>query len=262
MVDVLFTQFSYAAWVGNVGDFDAQKRQAVRKVNEIKRQAEVLQPKYIIPFASFVWFCNVDNFYLNEGVNRIPEIYKYIKDNTNAKPIILFVEDKWNVGTEYDSTQAIDSWEKAYTNALSGNTVANKQVSADEIMAAGNNYAKQLVQNNSLFVRMLKPAKIYVTDLNQAYKFSLNGLETANYDYDSCDIALSADALNYCFKFKWGGSTIRVNGRYQVPKNGKFYNMKMYFQVAQLNNFNQSFNLWYIAGVILQKLRNKILGNN
>lgn len=260
-VDVLFTQFSYAAWTGNKGNIDAQKAQAQRKLNEINRQAGILKPTYIIPFASYIWFCHEDNFYLNEGANRITYVNEFIKGNTNATPVVLFTGDKWEVGNPYNSSTAIANWEKAFDEVLTGDTlVKNKTVTVDELRMSAAKFGKLLLQNNSAFINMLKPAKIYVTDLEKAFTYTLKGgLQPAAHAYDSCDIALSADALNYSFKFMWGGATIRVNGRYQAPVNGNYNNIKMYFLVSQMNNFGQRFNLPYIVGVVAHKLKAKVL---
>ena len=55
-VDVLLTQFSYANWCGNRGDAQAHRAVADGKLVQIARQVRVLKPRWVVPFASFVWF--------------------------------------------------------------------------------------------------------------------------------------------------------------------------------------------------------------
>jgi UDP-MurNAc hydroxylase len=64
--EVLFTQFSYANWVGNRGDAASQRQAAQDKRTEMRKQTQIFEPKQIVPFASFVWFCHQENFYMNE----------------------------------------------------------------------------------------------------------------------------------------------------------------------------------------------------
>src|SRR5262249_33143574 len=75
--DVLLTQFSYASWVGNREDVSSHRRAAQCKRDEMRKQAEILQPKWIVPFASFIWFCHHENYYMNQNVNRISDIFAY-----------------------------------------------------------------------------------------------------------------------------------------------------------------------------------------
>jgi UDP-MurNAc hydroxylase len=78
-VDVLATQFSYAQWVNN-HDAVQQRLEHDRGVLEsMKLQIEVLKPRYVIPFASFSWFCAEDNFYLNSEKNKIRDVCEYIR---------------------------------------------------------------------------------------------------------------------------------------------------------------------------------------
>jgi hypothetical protein len=56
----------------------------------------------------------------------------------------------------------------------------------------------------------------------------------------------------------WGGATTRINGRYQVPKYGKFYNWKMYFQTSELNNHGEKFNFKFILTSLYRNIRRKI----
>ncbi len=64
-VDVLLTQFSYAAWKGGRDNKALRQAAAREKLVTVRRQIECLQPKFVIPFASFIYFSHADNFYLN-----------------------------------------------------------------------------------------------------------------------------------------------------------------------------------------------------
>ena len=72
-IDLLFTQFSYANWIGNKEDKETMRKHAQNKIDQIEYQIEVFKPKYTIPFASFVWFSHEENFYMNQEINRIDQ---------------------------------------------------------------------------------------------------------------------------------------------------------------------------------------------
>jgi hypothetical protein len=56
----------------------------------------------------------------------------------------------------------------------------------------------------------------------------------------------------------WGGSTLRINGRYQIPPHSRFFNFKIYFQISQINNFGKRFDLIYILDQLLRRIKKKI----
>ena len=55
-VDVLLTQFSYAAWKGGRSNAHFRKVAAARKLEVIAAQVLALKPRHVVPFASFVYF--------------------------------------------------------------------------------------------------------------------------------------------------------------------------------------------------------------
>ena len=71
-VNVLLTQFSYAAWKGGKSNRSWRESAALEKLESIKIQAEVFNPKYVIPFASFVYFSNIE-----KGVFNVIITYNY-----------------------------------------------------------------------------------------------------------------------------------------------------------------------------------------
>ncbi|MCW5908745.1 MAG: MBL fold metallo-hydrolase [Chitinophagales bacterium] len=261
--DVLFTQFSYANWAGNKDDHATRKRIAEEKLQEILRQNRIVQPEYIVPFASFIWFCHRENFYLNDGAKKIDFIFDFIKQHTKATPVVMYPGDVWKAGSKgYNSIPAIERY-IADWNAIMANPplAETKIVAEDELTLNAKKFADDLLKFNSFFIQLLKPTRIYITDYAASYIFSLKtGLQKSEMAADNCDIALSADALNYCFKYLWGGGTLRVNGRYQLPPRGSFFNFKIYFQISQMNNFGERFNLVYIAKQVWKRISRKLSG--
>ena len=261
-VDVLFTQFSYANWVGNKDDYPSRKKAADEKLEELLRQNRIIEPKAIVPYASYIWFCHTENFYLNDGVNKIDSVYEFISQNTNAVPVILYPGDKWCPSDlNFRSSSAIERYKRDWDLMVADPPLVKpKKIETQVLSDNAKKFAEELLKNNSALVRLLRPAKIYLEDYNAAFIFSLkNGLEQINIHPDYCDIILSSDALNYCFKYLWGGGTLRVNGRYQMTAKGNYFNFKMFFQVSQINNQGQKFDLKYVADQLGNKVRSKLI---
>ena len=75
-VDVLLTQFSFAAWKGGKENKKWRTEAADEKLNTMQLQINKFNPKYIIPFASYIYFSNEENFYLNDSSNKPDQILK------------------------------------------------------------------------------------------------------------------------------------------------------------------------------------------
>ena len=75
--DILLTQFSYAAWKGGVNNKIYRKIAADEKLETVERQARILDCKLVIPFASFVYFSNELNFYMNDSINTPEKVIKF-----------------------------------------------------------------------------------------------------------------------------------------------------------------------------------------
>ena len=54
--DILFTQFSYASWIGNPNEKSKREKASSDKLNQIKEQINSFKPNIVIPFASFIYF--------------------------------------------------------------------------------------------------------------------------------------------------------------------------------------------------------------
>lgn len=72
-IDMLFTQFSIA---GHVTD----DQPALDKIQQMQDQIDILDPRRIVGYASFAYFCCGDNFPLNNKGNLPEVIYELVPD--------------------------------------------------------------------------------------------------------------------------------------------------------------------------------------
>ena len=45
--------------------------------------------KFIIPFASFIWFSHAENAYMNDQINRIDTVYEHLLNYESIIPVVL-----------------------------------------------------------------------------------------------------------------------------------------------------------------------------
>jgi UDP-MurNAc hydroxylase len=240
-VDILTTQFSYANRVANAGDHRAIEAAAREKLSWVKTQALALNPKYVIPFASFSYFSHEDNFYLNDGMNKIGPVAEFIRSKTHAEPIVLYPGDRWNLNDKspYDSERAILQYTKDYARVkLEGFRHRSHEVEMDTLVEHGKAFIKKIISSNSrLAFMVLPPVTIFLEDHNQALTLSLrSGLQPVSRTRNDCDLVCKSDALDYCFLWEWGGRTLDINGRFQVSEGGQYWKFKTYATLASFNN--------------------------
>ena len=87
-VDILLTQFSFAAWKGGKENKKWRQDASREKLETIKLQLKTFNPKYLIPFASFIYFSHEKNAYLNDAINRPNDVIEKFQ-NGNSKIIFL-----------------------------------------------------------------------------------------------------------------------------------------------------------------------------
>jgi hypothetical protein len=246
--DVLLTQFSYANWAGNRDETARRRRSAAEKLRRITLQAEALQPRAIVPFASFVWFCHDENYFQNDGMNTVADAARHIEAHTTAQPIVLYPGDVWEVGAAHDNTEALGHYAADLERTFRDPRVVHAEsVPFETLEGLAQTFVQRLRAENPRLllsglraVGQLPPARILLTDLGQSVRLDLDGLTHIEGTSGVHDLAVSSSALAYCLKFGWGGDTLLVNGRFEQPPGGEAQRFRRYFSIASLNNKGES----------------------
>lgn len=260
-VDLLLSQFSYAGFAGNADDLAGRSHKALEKLKQMDVQIRATQPKMVIPFASFVWFCHEENYYMNKGINTVRDAYDFIA-HQGAKPVVLYPGEVWNLADDHDSATSLRKYDVDYELVRnSPNLIRTKTVPIETLQETVNQYLTRVrLLNNNWLLSRFKDANVYITDYKAAYRLSIrNGLTKTTLPYEACDIALSSEAFNYCLRFAWGGETIWIAGRLQIPQYGNFRNFKNFTAVGGLNNHGIKFGLGFALSYGTRKMANKIL---
>lgn len=236
-IDVLLTQFSFANWVGNKDDKVEIADAANKKLLQLKNHIVKFSPNFVIPFASYVWFCSIDNFYFNQFANKIDNVYNFI-EGLNCNPIVLYPGDKWAIGEYHNSLHSIEKYlfdsSKINENELTKFSLIPISMLEKEAIIFKN---KALKRNNKIKLLLMNPLIIHLNDYNQVYSFSFKkGFNKINLKEEFADISFKSQNLLYCFKYDWGFETILIAGTFQKPKKGNFNNFLEFEWISKLNN--------------------------
>lgn len=258
-VDLLLTQFGYAAHIGDPNDHELRKIASAEKLDRIKIQSETFHARYIIPYASFVRFSHVDNAYMNDQMNDISTVENYISKNTDSKPIILFPGDEWNISEKHDNTNALRLYK---TDSLEKYELFDKspKISINVLKISAKKYLDRIHQKNNLTsiylldkIKFFKTAKIYLKDLDLTVKFNIiNGIEESVFSKDLADIITDSDSLEFAFKFDYGADTLLANARFRTS-GGRTMNFFRLFMIGTLNNNGRTFPLGIIGFLLREK---------
>lgn len=241
--DILFTQFSYANWQDSRRNPSARQALAADKLNRIRLQSEAFRAKFVVPFASFVYFSHVENDYMNGDINTPETAVDYIARHCEAVPVLLRPNDEWDGRTAQSNGDAVAYWARKYAAALAG---PKQQPGASVPVAALATKAEAMMarvraQNNYLLIRLMqglrivRPAAFLLTDLGSAVTFDwARGLRPlAAVPPDA--IQLHSSSLAFILDNDFGVDTVNVNARFETDMAGKRRMLRL-FSVLALKN--------------------------
>lgn len=241
--DVLLTQFSYAAWKGGRENKAYRVAAASEKLNTIGVQTRVLQPRFVIPFASFSYFANPENSYLNDSVNTPAVAAEAIAQSST--PVILFPGDRWEVGAPHSNDSALARFGEIYANRDALPLVQlEPSVPVSVLEQKYAVYRERLYKKNSrLTIRLLRvlpavgafyPVTICLTDTRDVIRVSVvDGFSVLPPDTPP-DVQMHSASLAFIFDNEFGFDTLTVNGRFECTPTG-FSRMVKGFALGSLN---------------------------
>jgi UDP-MurNAc hydroxylase len=249
-IDILFTQFGYANWVGNESDKEYRSKVAQEKFERIQIQANILKPSIVIPFASFVYFSHSDNFYLNDQQNtpeklRAAEQLLLLQENIFfMKPYDqLILEDEFEIRNKLQiSTKMAEQHWNNLLNKIQPNINNDKTIHVDYLEKKFKKYRYKTFSNFLIapqileFLGFIKPLKIKITDSLIKIEISYTkGFKILNNNIDF-DVAMKSDVLDFIFSNDYGYNATAVNGRYKTEnmdaniKFGRFFSPQEYLK--------------------------------
>lgn len=255
-VDVLLTQFSYANWAGNPEDVAFRREHAREKLDRIAIQCAAFKPRYVIPFASFVWYSHVENFYHNAEMNRVDVVARFLANDLGRLPVVLYPGDRWHVGEGHDWRPAAQRYLRDFDEKLTRGPVdASAPVERERLQRAATEFLRRIKKRNLLLPLLPNMSTtIDLIDTGERLALSLEGLREAK-PSEEPDIRMSAESLLFALRAPWGSNALGVNGRFTEPRRGsskRFFNL---FRAADLNDHGRGFDVAWLTKTIGTRLR-------
>lgn len=265
---LMLSQFSYAAWKGGRDDRAFREEAAKKKCDTLTVQAQILRPEYAMPFASFIYFSNVENAYLNDAMNT-PRAAAETLAAAGTIPVALYPGEEWEIGTPHDNAPALARYEQRLAELPRlPRRGPGESVGLDRLREAFAAYrVRMMAQNSRLLIVLLRklpflgsfqPITIHVTDLDTLISFSLlDGMVAL--PGGAADVAMHSSSLLFLLKNDFGYDTLTVNGRFECSTAG-FAKMTRALGIGSLNAMGISiapslvFNLRVLM-ILLGKLR-------
>lgn len=247
--DILLTQFSYAAWKGGRDNRDWRATAAQEKLENIRIQAQVLAPKTVIPFASFVTFAHERNSYLNDAANTPDDVLAAFAD----APYEIRVMQPGDVtdGTaDPDAvTAAASYWRGIYAGAQA-DLMTYDSVDEAALRTSFEGWCKRVFENNSRPsmrlaqmlspVRVLQPIVIHLDDTGQSWEVN-PPRGTLTKTTAPADLTMHSESLWFLFSNSFGFDTLGVNGTFEEAREGGFSRAARSISIENLNNLGIRF---------------------
>ena len=259
-VDVLLTQFSFAAWKGGTENKRWRDEAAAEKINTMRLQIRKFNPKVVIPFASFVYFSNVENFYLNDAVNKPKDLIEKL-GNDSQKIMIMAPFDKLGENGLSATVDAIAFWERKYAEIEPVNKYEINHL--EQLRESFYKYCERIHKTNNINlvkilrtlspIRAFKPCQVRLNDLDITVKFDYVS-KTFQETREEALISMQSESLNFIFKNSFGFDTLTVNGCFdEVAKNG-FVSATKTLAIENLNNLGIKIELKTLFNFSIIKL--------
>lgn len=248
--DILVSQFSYAAWKGGRENLAWRQTAAREKIQTLKLQASHFRPKMLVPFASYVYFSNKLNYYLNDSANKPSDVVEAFSDSDTAVKVMAPFDVLNDLDSNIDNRHALRFWDDALENLDSKELRQYEVISLAEIQKAFENYKTRIFQNNTRWfitlirrispIQAFKPVIIRVLDLELVVKLDLlsNSLRLCDSDPD---LSMSSESLYFMLNNSFGFDTLTVNGCFEQESESGFSKAARSLSIENLNNLGIEF---------------------
>lgn len=215
-VSLLFTQFSFANWIGNHADQIGAVRE---KQQDLALRVKTFAPEFTVPFASFIYFCNQENSWMNDLMITPEAVAAMGLPGVN----FMYPGDEWDSQSRaFHSDEAVAAYMRDIRNAQIDPTPPS--VPPEQVRSAIVQMLDLLRKRfGKLIVGKIQPFSIYAHDIGQIFlvypkegscfirQADAASAEQARY-------VMCSQAAWYAFHFTWGWGTLEVSAMYLDQK--------------------------------------------
>ncbi len=269
--NILLTQFSYAAWKGGKNNRTWRETAAKEKLEILFNQGKIFGASVVIPFASYVWFANIKNYYLNDSINTPQVVLDRCQRNNAPFGVQILAPYECHEIDEApkDCSQAIKYWKSIYSKISERNCISfQRSYSVSELEQQFRKYCERIKRNNSWWLikilgkvpklRAFSRVVINLDDINEVIEIDLPN-ESLSPSVCPPDVSLHSESLGFIFSNPFGFDTLTVNGCFEELSPDGFSKLTKNFALENLNNLGLSlspailFN-WKVIVIFLGRL--------
>ncbi|MDP6868173.1 MAG: MBL fold metallo-hydrolase [Acidimicrobiales bacterium] len=248
-VDLLLTQFSYATWVGNPDQRALRENEALSKLEMVAFQCEALAADRVLPFASHLYFCHPENFFLNDGINTPSAAVQFLRARTSAEPIVLYNDESYEVGASHRTDEACRRFGTDVERILAAGPLSleDPSVGIDHLSRAVDDFLIRLQDDAPWYLRrMLGSTVIRLWDWDRTVRLTVRGLENDLTPESEADVALHSSSLLLCLQYRYGLDTLGVSGRFHKPAGGNYRRFYRFFRPGLIAMRGEVVGIGYI----------------
>ena len=262
--DILLTQFSYAAWKGGRENKAWREEAAREKIVAVRNQATAFQAKVVIPFASFVWFSNTENFYLCDSVNIPADVVKQYEHEAFKTMFMQPYETLDLKAWKEPDPASVAFWQAQYgALSLERCSTYTESYTVEQLQDFFATYCTRLEQDNSwLLIKMLsripglgafQPVTIRLIDHNSCVTVDVAN-KTLLASSIQPDMALHSYSVAFLFNNPFGFDTLTVNGCLEEVKPGGFTRFAKALALENMNNIGLYLGVSLLSNLDVVKL--------
>lgn len=223
---VLLSQFSFASWIGNHAD---ELGEADAKLQDLRFRIAFLKPDVTIPFASFIYFCNQENSWMNDFAvtpRRVAEL---------GLPGVTFMYpgDEWD--SDVRTCRSAEAIDKYMTDISRPKTIdpTPEPASIEALQQAADRTLRKLRQQfGTILIRRIEPFSIYLHDLDKILRINPGGTceihNATKATSDAARFVMCSQMAWYVFSYSWGWGAMEncamfFDRRLEEPHPLRFY---------------------------------------
>jgi UDP-MurNAc hydroxylase len=253
--DYVFAQFSVAqaypyCYEGTARDWDKGAL-----VERFDSYAEVLAPRTMVPFASFVRFCNEDNRGMNAHRTSLDELHA----GSRATLTVLYPGDRIAQGSAVRAPGSQRRYEEAMRE--DGRVLPARTASRDDVDAALREFLAALGRDVPAFLRRFVPrARIVLNDL--PWRVSLDLARGVHQWHDAVPGApletsadepiayrMSAGTLRDAAAVPWGWSNLQIGAKFRARVEPGWEGKEYWFWIVPIlgrEGYLRLWSLWFL----------------
>jgi len=268
-ISLLFTQFSFANWIGNYSDDCGE---AERKIVDLQVRRKLFKPEATVPFASFIYFCNRENSWMNKFAVTPHRIEEMHLPDVN----FMYPGDEWDsVVRHFNSAEAI----RRYMSDLQRLSIdpTPPPCSPDELEEAITRMLRLLHSRFSwVLIGRIAPFDVYLHDINKVAHIypATAGCKVVDVTEESklnARYTMCSQVLWFAFSYSWGWAAMEVSGMFLDREYGTrganslgFYMNLLSTECLDFRSFGQSLRtlgfLWAKRFEIADRMLDKFAG--